>query len=104
MKGQNISTFPESISLKITEKIIEQMKNNSICRINNHGIGTGFLIKIPYKSKISTVLISTNHIINIEDILTNKNISINLNGEKIIIKLDRNRLIYTNEKLDIKIK
>ena len=50
MKEQNISTFPEPISLKQTEKIIEQMKNNSICRINNHGKGTGFFVKIPYKS------------------------------------------------------
>ena len=29
MTEQNISTSPEPISLKITEKIIEQMKNNS---------------------------------------------------------------------------
>ena len=103
MKEQNISTSPEPISLKITEKIIEQMKNNSICRIINHGIGTGFLMKIPYKSRLLTVLITTNSIINTEDILTNKSISLYLNKERIIIKLDRNRLIYTNEKLDITI-
>ena len=36
MTEQNISTSPEPISLKITEKIIEQMKNNSICKIINH--------------------------------------------------------------------
>ena len=103
MKEQNISTSPEPISLKITEKIIEQMKYNSICRIINHGIGTGFLMKIPYKSRLLTVLITTNSIINTEDILTNKSISLYLNKERIIIKLDRNRLIYTNEKLDITI-
>ena len=103
MTEQNISTSPEPISLKITEKIIEQMKNYSICRIINHGIGTGFLMKIPYKSRLLTVLITTNHIINTEDILTNQNISLYLNKERIIIKLDRNRLIYTNEKLDITI-
>ena len=102
MKEQNISTSPEPISLKQTEKIIEQMKN-SICRIDNHGIGTGFLMKIPYKSRLLTVLITTNHIINADDILTNKSISLYLNKERIIIKLDRNRLIYTNEKLDITI-
>ena len=33
-------SFPEHISLKQTEKIIEQMKrNNNICRINNKGNG-----------------------------------------------------------------
>ena len=36
VKEENISTSPEPISLKITEKIIEQMKNNSICKIINH--------------------------------------------------------------------
>ena len=46
-------SFPEHISLKQTEKIIEQMKrNNNICRINNKG--NGFFVKIPYKSKIIT--------------------------------------------------
>ena len=39
-------TLPEPISLKQSEKILEQM-NNSICRINNKG--TGFFVKIPYK-------------------------------------------------------
>ena len=103
IKEKYIITSPEPISLKGTEKIIEQMKNNSICRIINHGIGTGFLMKIPYKSRLLTVLITTNHIINTEDILNNKSISLYLNKERIIIKLDRNRLIYTNEKLDITI-
>ena len=28
-------TSPEAISLKQTEKILEQMKSNCICRINN---------------------------------------------------------------------
>ena len=41
-------TFPEPISLKQTEKIIEQMKrNNNIYRINN--TENGFFVKIPYK-------------------------------------------------------
>ena len=103
MTEQNISTSPEPISLKITEKIIEQMKNNSICRIINHGIGTGFLMKIPYKSRLLTVLITTNHAININDIQNNKIISLYLNNGKMTIKLDDNRLRYTNEKLDITI-
>ena len=88
----------EPISLKQTENILEQM-NNSICRINDKG--TGFFVKIPYKSKLLPVLITTNHIINIDDIQDNKSISILLNNDKKIktIKLD-NRLMYTNEKLD----
>ena len=99
-KIKEIITSPRPISLKETEKIVEQMKNNIICRINDKG--TGFFVKIPYKSKLLPVLITTNHIINIDDIKNEKNISLYLNNDKIIktIKLDNNRLIYTNEKLD----
>ena len=103
-KGQYKATSPEPISFKITEKIVDQMKY-SICRINNHGKCTGFFVKVPYKSKILPVLITTNHAINIDDILSNKNISLYLNNDKTIkeLKLDDNRLKYTNEKLDITI-
>ena len=103
-KGQYKATSPEPISLKITEKIVDQMKY-SICRINNHGKYTGFFVKVPYKSKILPVLITTNHAINIDDILSNKNILLYINNDKAIkeLKLDDNRLKYTNEKLDITI-
>ena len=96
-------TFPEPISLKQTEKVLEQMKSNSICRINDKG--TGFFVKIPYKSILLTVLITTNQVINTDDIHDNKNISLYLGYNKKIktIKLDNNRLKYTNEKLDITI-
>ena len=103
MKEHNILISPEPISLKQTEKIIEQMKNNSICRINNHGKGTGFFVKIPYKLRLLPVIITTNHAINIDDIQNNKIISLYLNNGKMTIKLDDNRLRYTNEKLDITI-
>ena len=79
------------------------MKSNSICRINDKG--NGFFVKIPYKSMLLTVLITTNQVINTDDIQDNKNISLYLNNHKKIktIKLDNNRLKYTNEKLDITI-
>jgi len=103
MEENSISTSPVPISLKVTEKIIEQMKSNSICRIDNNGNGAGFFVKIPYKSRLLPVLITTNHIINQDDILSNKEITLYLNNDEITIKLDRNRLIYTNEKLNITI-
>ena len=101
-KEKYITKSLEPISLKQTEMILDQM-NNSICRINDKG--TGFFVKIPYKSILLTVLITNNCIINKDDILNNKNISIYLNNDKKIktIKLDNNRLMYTNEKLDITI-
>ena len=103
-KKEKTLTSPDPISFKGTEKIIDQM-NNSICRIYNNGKGTGFFAKIPYKSKLLTVLITTNHIINQYDINDNKNITFYLNNDKKTksIKLDNNRMIYTNEKLDITI-
>ena len=97
-KYSNIN--PEPISLKQTEKIIVQMKSNSICRINNKG--NGFFVKIPYKSKLLHVLITSNQVINTDDIQNNRNISLYLGDNKKIktIKLDNNRLKYTNEKFD----
>ena len=79
------------------------MKSNDICRVNDKG--TGFFVKIPYKSKLLPVLITTNYVINICDILCNRNISLRINNEQIIktITLDNNRLMYTNEKFDISI-
>ena len=79
------------------------MKSNSICRINNKG--NGFFVKIQYKSKLLPVLITTNHIITTDDIQYKRYISILLNNEGTIktIKLDDNRIMYTNEKLDITI-
>ena len=101
-KEKYITKSLEPISLKQTEMILDQM-NNSICRINDKG--TGFFVKIPYKSILLTVLITTNQVINTDDIQDKRNISIRLNNDKKIktIKLDENRIMYTNEKLDITI-
>ena len=49
---------------EIDENILNQM-NNCVCRIYNKGEGTGFFTKIPFKSKLLPVLITNNHIINI---------------------------------------
>ena len=101
-KERYITKSLEPISLKQTEKILDQM-NNSICRINDKG--TGFFVKFPYKSILLAALITNIQVINIFDILCNRNMSISLNNDKKIkiIKLDNNRLMYTNEKLDITI-
>ena len=102
-RKEKYTTSPEPISLRQTENILEQMKSNSICRINDKG--NGFFVKIPYKSILLTVLITTNQVINTDDIQDKRNISICLNNDKKIkiIKLDENRIMYTNEKLDITI-
>ena len=101
-KEKYIVSSPEPLSLKGNEEITNQMYN-SVCRIYNNGNGTGFFTKIPYKSKLLPVLITNNHVINQDDILNNKIILLYINNDKITktLKLNRNRLIYTNEKLDV---
>ena len=90
-------TSHEPVSLKQTEKIIEQMKSNSICRINNKG--TGFFTKIPYKSKLLPVLITTNQVINTDDIRNKINVSLYINNDK-IIKLIKITIIEIKEDED----
>ena len=84
---------------------MKKRMNNSVCRIFNNGKGTGFFTKIPYNNKLLPVLITNNHIINQNDINNNINITFYINNDKKIrkIKLDNNRLKYTNEKFDITI-
>ena len=103
-KEKFIVTSPEPVSFKGTKNILNQM-NNYVCRIYNNGEGTGFFTKIPYRSKLLTVLITNNHVISINDIINNKDITLYLNNDKIVksVELDNNRLRYTNEKLDITI-
>ena len=43
-KEKFIPSSPESVTLKGTEEIIDQM-NNSVCRIYNNGNGSGFFYK-----------------------------------------------------------
>ena len=104
-KEKEIKTSLEPVSLKGTEKILDQMKN-CVCRILNNEKGTGFFTKIPYKSKLLPVLITNNHVLGQNDIENKKTITLYLNNDnqKVKkIKMDENRLIYTNEKLDITI-
>ena len=104
-KEKYMRDLPDPVSLEATQKIIDQM-NSSVCLIyNEKRKGTGFFVKIPYKSNLLPVLITSNQVINKDDILKMKTISIYLNNDKKIktLKLDRNRKIYTNEKFDITI-
>ena len=55
-------------------------RNNNICRINNKG--NGFFVKIPYKSKLLPVLITSNQAINTDDIQNKINISLYINNDK----------------------
>ena len=80
-KEQYINTSPEPVSFKGTKKILFQM-DNCVCRIYNKSNGTGFFTKIPFNSQNLPVLITNNHIINQDDIINNKRITMILNNEK----------------------
>ena len=94
--------YPNPVSLKSTEKIIEQMKNN-VCRIylNEGSKGTGFFCKIPYNNKFLHVLMTNNHVID-EKELKRENILISINNNQKKIELE-NRMKYTNKEYDITI-
>ena len=89
------------VTLEQMEIILPQLRN-SVCKINNKIIGTGFLCKIPFPDqfKLLPVLITNNHILNNEDIKSNKIINISFNDDKIFKKLNiEDRKTYTNENI-----
>jgi hypothetical protein len=97
-----ISDSIKPVSLEGTNSILNQMKF-SVCKIHKIGInGTGFFCNLPYKSKLISFLITNNHILDSKDIEINKDIKISINNGKEFknIKIDRKRIILTNEKLD----
>ena len=104
-KEKYIDSLPIPVSFEGTQKIIEQI-NSGICLISNDNKkGTGFFVEIPYKFNLLHALITSNQVINKDDLLYVKNISIYINNDNKTktLKLDRNRKIYTNEKLNITI-
>ena len=102
-KEKLLDKYPSPITIECTNKIIEQMKK-SICKIRNkNGKGTGFFCFIPKFNQYA--LITNNHIIDEKIIKENNNLIVRLNDdkEKIDIRLDDNRKIYTNKDYDITI-
>jgi len=101
---QFLNESPEPLSIKSIETILEQMKN-SICKIYIGKQGTGFFMKIPFNNTQLPVLITSNHIINENDYINNKIITIYLGNESKgrNIKLDNKRKFYTNKDYDITI-
>lgn len=96
----------ESIDLKTSETIVEQMKKY-VCMIFYKGItkGIGSFCKIPFpdKENLLTVLITNNQVID-ESILNDKNskIVLSMNNEKEVKEIElKNRKNYTNKDYDI---
>ena len=99
-----IKEQPIPVSLENTKKILFQMEN-CICKIymNNGGIGTGFLCKIPFNNNLLPVLITNNHVLNKNDIDNNKIIKLMINNKAKKIEIDNSRKKYTNSDKNIDI-
>ena len=99
--------YPNIISYESHNKIKEQMEKN-ICKITIGKIqGTGFFCKIPFpdQSKMLTVFITNNHIIDKNQLYKNsEKIKIDIKEELEIKEIElNNRMKYTNEEYDVTI-
>ena len=101
-----IENYPKPISIEGTKKILNQMEN-SICKIykEDGGKGTGFFCHIIHNNNIIPMIMTNNHILDDIYLKQNKEINITLNDDKEskIIKLNNDRVIYTNKIYDITI-
>ena len=103
VEGKSLTNYPNSISLKGTEIILEQMKS-SVCKIYiNQGFKcTGFFCKIIFNESILPALITCNHVINELFLEREKKITISISNRYKNIELDE-RIKYTNKIYDITI-
>ena len=85
---------PTSIINYKSAKIICEQMEKCICKIRtDNKYGTGFFCKIPYKSNILPVLITSNTIINENFFKKGEKIIISINNDEKIIYIDFNDLI-----------
>ena len=91
--------------------IIETQQKNNICQIYLKykdmitGIANGFFCMFPYpdKSHFIPVLVCVHRSLNENNLILNSEIELTLENDKKkkIIKLDKNRKVYINQKLDV---
>ena len=97
-----LSGYAPPINIECIEKMLNQMKK-CICKIRiRNKRGTGFFCKIENNNKKIPVLITNNHIINRELIISTSILPVTLNDDKEdkTIKINEKRKIYTSEKYD----
>ena len=85
---------------------IYNLMETCVCKIHkNNEYGTGFFIKINYKSNLMPVLITNNHVLSKKDLIINESITISLNNENEFkqLKIDDSRLYFTDKERDITI-
>ena len=105
IKEKALANVPKSIPVEVLKNLAQKGKTH-ICKIkfSQGRYGTGFFCKIPYSwDLILKVLITSNHVLNKEDLLLNKTIKFSINNEnqQFQILIDESRYIYINNKYDI---
>ena len=90
-------------------KVLTELLENRICKIkcSNGSIGTGFFCFIPGQNEWEPlmVLMTNNHVLELNDILPGKKIKFSLFNDKINyeILIDESRKTFTNEEFDLTI-
>ena len=81
IKAKILDNYTLPVTIKKTNKILEQLKK-CVCKIKTkNGNGTGFFCKIPYNNIELSVLMTNYHIIDNNFIKENKNITVTLNDD-----------------------
>ena len=107
IREKELANIPKSIPIDVLKFLIPKAEQ-SICKIycTDGGSGTGFFCKIQYTYNITLkVLMTNNHVLNEQDILSGKKIIFCIYNELIFYEIEMNetRKIYTNKKYDITI-
>ena len=105
IKGKEYSGEVYPLNMDQNKKILSQLATK-ICKIHmtNEKKATGFLCRIPFKCGLLPVLMTCNHVLSQNDLITNKSIIISFSDDKIQkIELDKFRIVFTDEKLDVSI-
>ena len=84
IKGKEYSGEVYPLSMDQNKKILSQLATK-ICKIHmsNEKKATGFLYRIPVKCGLLPVLMTCNHVLSQNDLITNKFITISFSDDKI---------------------
>ena len=95
--------IPGAEEMKLLDETNHKEDGKCICKIIGSTVGTGFFCKIIYENKLLSVLITNNHVIDDKYIESNEDIKVYINEEYKIIKINKNKIIYSspNNKYDI---
>ena len=80
------------------DKSKHKEKGSCICKISGKEgkIGTGFFCRMIYENKLVTVLITNYHVLDDKYVASKDNIKVYINEKYKIIKMNKNKIIYSS--------